>query len=137
MIVLAIVAVLFVSIRQSQRVRDTSQLVSHTQEVLFHIQRLVLFALDNETAARGYALSADSKFLEPVSRSKKDIYEEIALLKKLISDDPEQQARIDSLKIYLDKRVEYSEQNVIVRQQKGLEANKTDRKSTRLNSSHG
>ena len=122
MIVLAIVAVLFVSIRQSQRVRDTSQLVSHTQEVLFHIQRLVLFGLDNETAARGYALSADSKFLEPVSRSKKDIYEEIALLKKLISDDPEQQARIDSLKIYLDKRVEYSEQNVIVRQQKGLEA---------------
>ncbi len=121
-IVLAIVAVLFVSIRQSQRVRDTSNLVSHTQEVLFHIQRVVLFGLDNETGARGFALTADNKFLEPVTRSKKDIYDELNLLRKLISDNPVQKVAIDSLNIYLDKRVEYSEQTIILRQQKGLDA---------------
>ena len=122
MIILAIVAVLFVSIRQSQRVRDTSKLVSHTQEVLFHIQKLVLFALDNETAARGYALSADSEFLEPVSRSVKDIHSELALLKTLLVDNVAQKAAIDSMKVYLDKRIEYSEQTITVRREKGLEA---------------
>jgi len=121
-VILAIVAVLFVSIRQSQRVRDTSKLVAHTQEVLLHIQKLVLFGLDNETGARGYALSGDSKFLEPITRSKKDIYEELAFLKKLTTDNPVQQIAIDSFDIFLEKRIDFSQQVVVLRQQKGLEA---------------
>ena len=121
-VILAIVAVLFVSIRQSQRVRDTSKLVSHTQEVILHIQKLVLFGLDNETGARGYALSGESKFLEPITRSKKDISDELAFLKKLTIDNPVQQTAIDSFKIYLEKRIDFSEQTVALRQQKGLEA---------------
>ena len=121
-IVLTIVAVLFVSIRQSQRVRDTAELVSHTQEVLFHIQKLVLVGLDNQTDTRGYVLSADNKFLEPVARSKKDIYAELALLKKLIIDNPVQLSWIDSLKIYFDKRIDFSDQAIALRQGKGLES---------------
>ena len=121
MIILAIVAVLFVSIRQSQRVKDTSKLVSHTQEVLFHIQRLVLFGLDNETGARGYVLSGDSKFLENVTNSKKDIYAEVTFLKQLVADNPNQQVNVDSLKMYLDKRINFSEQAIALRQQQGLQ----------------
>lgn len=119
--VLAIVAVLFVSIRQSQRVRDTSKLVSHTQEVIFHIQRLVLFSLDNETGARGYVLSPGSNFLELVDRSIRNINDEWALLKKLLHS-PVQQKALDSLKIYLDKRIGFSQRAIVIRQERGLEA---------------
>lgn len=120
LMILAIAAVLFISIRQSQQVVETSKLVSHTQEVLFHIQKLELFGADNETGARRYLLSPSDDYLQSVVQSKKDILEEVRVLKALVDDNASQSALADSMKVYVEKRVDFSEQTIKVRNNSGL-----------------
>jgi signal transduction histidine kinase len=122
LMILAIATVLFISIRQSQQVTETSNLVSHTQEVMLHIQKLELFGADNEAGARRFVLTPSDDFLESVKTSRKDIFDELTVLKGLVSDNAAQMALTDSLNIYLKNRVDFSEQTITVRTQEGLSA---------------
>jgi len=57
MVIGTIVTVLFISVRQSQRVRDTAEGVTQTQGILNHLKELELAIVDNETASRGYVIT--------------------------------------------------------------------------------
>lgn len=121
MVVLAVTVLLFISIRQSQRVNDSAKSVSHTEQVLTHIQHLIVSVLDNETSARGYVITGKDLFLEPLRQSEKDITNELALLKTLTEDNQAQQALNDSLFVYSDKRIAFSNRMVALRRDKGPE----------------
>ena len=69
MLVLFILTTIFISYKQSQKVHDTDALIAHTTDVLYHTERVMSDALDNETGARGFALTGLSKYLEPLERS--------------------------------------------------------------------
>jgi PAS domain S-box-containing protein len=121
-VLLAITAILFVSIRQSQRVKDTATKVSYTEEVLHHVQQLILFVTDNETGSRGFVLTGKNEFLDQVRGSEQNISGELVQLQTLIADDTLQKAQVDSLSLYVDKRINLSNRMLSLRQRKGLEA---------------
>lgn len=124
LLLLFTVAIIVVSISESRQVNDTAKLVSHTHEVLLQSEKLLSFIVDNETGSRGYLLSGEKSFLEPLLRSQKKIYFQLGRLKLLTTDNPIQQVRIDSLSFYVAKRIAFSSQTITINDLHGTAAAK-------------
>jgi len=121
-VVITVATVLFVSIRQSQRVKDTAIRVDQTEQVLKQVQKLILTSLDNETGARGFVITGRERYLEPLRNSVTAFQADIANLEKLVAVNPLQAQLMDSLKLSIKRRVIFSDSMVLIRRQAGLEA---------------
>ncbi|MFP6695297.1 MAG: CHASE3 domain-containing protein [Alphaproteobacteria bacterium] len=71
--------------------------VGHTHEVLAAAQRLLAHAVDMETGMRGYLLAGKEGFLDPYKGGKIGFYSELDNLKKTVSDNPAQVARLEAI----------------------------------------
>lgn len=121
-VVITVATVLFVSIRQSQRVRDTTNQVDRTEQVLKQIQKLIVTSLDNETGARGFVITGREKYLEPLRNSVAAFQADIANLEKLVAGNSLQASLMDSLKISINRRVVFSDSMVLLRRQADIES---------------
>lgn len=121
-IVGTILTVFFISLRQSAEVKSTSQSVNHTREVIRNIQRLVMTALDNETGARGYVISGKDEFLGPLYYSNAAFKNEARILDSMLKDKPQLLLLLDSMKIYIAKRIHFSDSMVKTRKAENLAA---------------
>jgi CHASE3 domain sensor protein len=64
-ILLIIFSGLFILVFQSLKItRDSSKLVVHTQEMLYHVERILSNTVDIETAHRGFVITGKDIFLE-------------------------------------------------------------------------
>lgn len=118
---ITVATVLFVSIRQSQRVRDTTSQVDRTERILRQVQKLIVTSLDNETGARGFVLTGREKYLEPLRNSVTAFQTDISDLDKLVAGNPLQVQLMDSLKTTISRRIAFSDSMVLLRRQAGLE----------------
>lgn len=121
-IVGTVLTVFFISIRQSAEVRSASQSVNHTQEVIHAIQRMVMTALDNETGARGYVISGKDEFLNSLYHSNDAFKKEAATLDSMLKGKQHLQLLQDSMKMYIAKRIHFSDSMVTTRKSKNLDA---------------
>lgn len=96
---MAIAAIVIVSLRQSQQVRKASAWVSHTNEVLYRTEQVLNATLELEASSKA-ATGSHSKTAEDHKRSARAMYYQIAVLRNLVSDNPIQQKRCDSLLNY-------------------------------------
>lgn len=119
---LTIGVILFISIRQSERVKDTSQNVSLTEETIQHTQNLVLTSLDNETGARGYVITRDESFLEPLFRSVVQFETELAWFRENKNLRSRYSPLIDSLAKYIGLRIHFSDSMVTRRRNQNLDS---------------
>lgn len=79
------------------RTARTEQSVQQTQTVQQRTYALLAMLLNAETGVRGYDLASDEAFLEPYNDAKQNIAEMISGLEDLVSDNPEQQARLGTI----------------------------------------
>jgi signal transduction histidine kinase len=79
------------------RTRGTALWVAHTYEVLGALEAAQARAVDAETGVRGYAATRVPRFLEPYQRADRDVARELARLRRLTADNPDQQPRLDTL----------------------------------------
>ncbi|HMI03840.1 MAG TPA: response regulator [Pedobacter sp.] len=84
---------------------EDARWTSHTYEVLNLVQKIENQALSAETGVRGYVLSQQNKFLEPYTLNAAKIGPTIRELRKLVSDNPEQSDRVDSLEFYANEKL--------------------------------
>lgn len=119
---ITVATVLFVSIRQSQRVRDTTSQVDRTERILRQVQKLIVTSLDNETGARGFVLTGREKYLEPLRNSVTAFQTDISDLEKLVAGNSLQGQLMDSLKTTISRRIAFSDSMVLLRRQAGLES---------------
>lgn len=122
MVIGTIVTVLFISVRQSQRVRDTSEGVTQTQGILNHLQELELAIVDNETASRGYLITRQQNFLQSVVESENRLQDELDALGKGIKEFQTDNHLIDSIRFYIDKRISFSREMIARRDAEGIDA---------------
>ena len=113
-LVLIVAAIILVSVvalfyYNTQKVKSTSDLVEHTQEVLRKSDNVLLDMINIETGLRGYIISEDEIFLEPYKSALKSIKPDIEELALLCKNNAVQQLRIDSLKKIIDIRLAYTE----------------------------
>src|SRR4030095_12411473 len=113
--VAGIVIITFLSLKQSERVQETSRLLSRTERLLISSERLLFAVIENETGARGYSLTGNPEFLEPLESSKKNIYDEAEEVKRLIGIDSLRGFIDDSLLFYVQKRIVFSDLQVQTR----------------------
>jgi methyl-accepting chemotaxis protein len=85
-----------VSYRSITKLTHTSQWVTHTHEVLEHIDRLLGFLTDAETGQRGYLITGDEASLEPYHRGSGQVLDVVKELRKLTADNPNQLRRVDA-----------------------------------------
>jgi CHASE3 domain sensor protein len=95
-----------------ERLADHNQWVAHTHEVIGALETLLSTLKDAETGERGYVLVKDKKYLEPYKDALLQVKDEVAGLKYLTSDNPDQKANIAVLEQKIDVRLALLNQTV-------------------------
>jgi signal transduction histidine kinase len=121
-VVVAIGLIFFVSLNQSRQVQNTLDVVQKTEDVIERIRRMVLIAIDNETGARGFVITNNDKYLEPLTESNQLFKSELKGLKEVIPRDIFLLAWSDSLQSYVTQRIAFSDSMVETRRKKGLDS---------------
>lgn len=98
-----------VTLLANRELKDRSNQVDHTYNVLFNLEYLLSTIKDAETGVRGYALTKDINFLDPYINSKEIADSLHTLLLLLTKDNPIQLNRMQELKSVMDKRYEMFE----------------------------
>ena len=81
--------------------RQMNQSVDHTFKVRLQNKLLINNMVDAETGQRGYLLTRQVNFLEPYNKSRAQIYTTLQTLKTLVSDNPAQLQRLDTLQGFI------------------------------------
>ncbi|MFC0242750.1 methyl-accepting chemotaxis protein [Rhodopseudomonas telluris] len=76
---------------------QNNDMTTHTYKVMDHAKAIVAAMVDGETGVRGYLISGEDKFLEPYRASDKLFKSSWDETKRLTSDNPAQQKRLDQI----------------------------------------
>ncbi len=94
--------VVVISYNNSEELVITNQWVTHTQEVLYELEQVLVYSVDAENAARGFVISGKDEFLQPFFNSKLSLSDHTGKILELTRDNPSQQInarKLDSLTI--------------------------------------
>src|ERR1035438_7134909 len=119
LVLIIFAAMLFLTYLQTSETKKSATLVAHTQDVLFRTSHVQNIITNYVTDTRGFVLTADPDFIQRIQKSKNEIYKQIDSLRQLTMDNAAQQARIDSLMFYINKRIAFSDAVISSRKEKG------------------
>lgn len=83
--------------RHIKNLQETTKLVQHTYEVNMELEKILSLLRDAKASQRGFIISKDSLFLNQSLSRKDKIIENLARLRSLTKDNPNQQKNLDSL----------------------------------------
>lgn len=89
--------------------------VERTHMVLQKLERVLTLTVNVETAARGYMIAGDERFLDPWDAARRDLPLAVQELRSLTSDSPEKQRQLDALELLLDAKVSVAKELVELR----------------------
>lgn len=124
LILISIVVILITSFFEFQGLRNSEKLVMHAQDVLLESEKLLTNAVNNETGSRGYILTGNTNFLDPLEKSVTEVKKQLIALREKTKGHLSQQRRVDSLELYVAKRIAFSEKTVALAKERGFEAAK-------------
>lgn len=101
---------------------EAAQWVSHTQEVLKKIQEVGSALADLESAQRGFIITGNEHQLDRRQNSKTVLQNSLSDIRKLTSDNPNQQSRLVDLAPLIAQRIEYGDQTLVARRTLGFAA---------------
>ena len=122
LVLLSVSIITSITFFQSRNVKDAAQAVSHTENILHLIQKIIAIALDSETGARGYVITGNQKFLDPLRDSENNFKKELTSLQLLLKENNALAQKSDSLSFYINERIKYSRKMVTTRDRLGIEA---------------
>ncbi len=117
--VLAVVIIVVIGVLSSLNIQasiETSQLVTHTREVLQQLEDTQITLLDTETNVRGYYISGNEAYLPPYQAAVRLITDRLARLRALTADNPTQLATLDKLDPLIATRLQQLQTTVNIRQ---------------------
>jgi PAS domain S-box-containing protein len=117
-----VVVIDLASIREAQRLQDTSGSVRHSNQVIYQTQQVLVASIDYEAETKDFLLTGDSSVHDPMWRSAVRLHRSITDLRKFMLDNPVQEARMDSLLQYTNRNMALLDSVVRIRQSYGLDA---------------
>ncbi|HVJ89630.1 MAG TPA: CHASE3 domain-containing protein, partial [Labilithrix sp.] len=105
-----------------RRAATTTATVRHTESVRRAIDDAWRQMIELETGMRGYLLSGNDEFIENYESARAGIPDRLAALRRLVADDPSQEARLDELEPILYERISLADSYLRVRKTQGLSA---------------
>lgn len=119
---LVVLAIAFVSYRNTDSMIEDARWVDHSQEVRHAIAHLLAQLGELESAQRGYVITGDASFLDLYGVARAGIPQAYQRIRTLTADNAEQQRRLEEMRPFVDERLAVSEQIVQARRSQGLEA---------------
>jgi PAS domain S-box-containing protein len=105
-----------------QRLTETNRWVVHTHVVLEKLEHVQLMLTNAETGARGFVLTGEEPFLAPHNAAAAEISKDIASVKYLTQDNPEQQRDVEQLEKLSREKLDVLQGFIERRKEAGLEA---------------
>ncbi len=98
-----------VTIVANGKLKERTELVDHTNNMIFTLEQTLSIIKDAETGFRGYALTRDINFLDPYIDSKEKTDSLYKYLMANTKDNPAQQERLEKLQTLTDERFQLFE----------------------------
>ena len=95
--ILLMVAIAIIVYFNIEKQISTSKWVEHTHQVVADVREIQKLLLDMETGERGFLITGKDNFLEPFNDAKKLWSEKLSALKTLVSDNPKQVERLNTI----------------------------------------
>lgn len=103
LIIVVVGVISYLNIRSSI---ETNDLVTHTREVLQQLEDTQISLLDAETNVRGFFISGNEDYIPAYQAAADEIPQQIASLRALTADSPQQQASLNQLEPLIALRTE-------------------------------
>ncbi|HMJ47364.1 MAG TPA: PAS domain S-box protein, partial [Ferruginibacter sp.] len=121
-IILIIILLGWQSQRNTTHHRNTLTKLEQSHEVLIRSEELSSIIENIETSVRGYIITGNSSLLPAFKAASKKIFSNLSELQLLTSYNPSQQKRIDSLRILVRQKVNFSNLVITYRDAQGYKA---------------
>ncbi len=95
-----------VSYKHTVTITDSAELVAHSYEVRVELEKLMSYLTDAESGQRGFLLSRDSIFLNPLNDARHKVDKSFNTLMLLTGDNLKQKNNLDSLHWLINLRFE-------------------------------
>src|SRR5690606_2738394 len=95
--------------RYIKNLSDSFDEVQEAYQLHIELEKLLSALKDAESGKRGFIISKDSTFLQPLLISRSEIKNSLNQLKFLIHDDPEQQDNVAQLELKINNSLEIFE----------------------------
>lgn len=109
---IALISALVVFYNNTKKVKLSTNLVEHTQEVLAKSNNVLLDILNIESGSRGYVLTENEDFLKPFDKSILTINKSIIELDSLTNDNQSQQTRIHTLVNLIEEKITFTKNTI-------------------------
>ena len=103
--ILVVVANAYLAFYSVRSLETSQRWVNHTLVVISQVERMLSSAKDAETANRGYLITGQERYLEPLRMAQRELPAELTEFIKLTADNPTQQSRSVELRSALDQRL--------------------------------
>lgn len=103
---------IFISSNNSDRLINDANWIVHTEEVINHLDDILIELIDAETGQRGFIITGDEKYLGPYNSALLEIDEEIKHIRSLISDNPSQQEKLNILEPMIEDKFNELEETI-------------------------
>ncbi len=110
--VVAVVVIAFFSYRSLLTNVESAERLTHTMAVRQNLSALLSSLKDAETGQRGFLLTTNERYLEPYVTSRSALPGFVRSLRYLVSDNPEQLRRLDTLELLIAEKMEEMAQTV-------------------------
>ena len=108
--------------RTLEELREATDRVTHTHQVIETLQELLTGLSDAETDQRDFIVTGDRRYLEPYIAASGELDKDLAALKGLTTDNPGQQKRLQEIEAIARKRLTALQTGIEIRKAKGLQA---------------
>ncbi len=124
LIFLILVLTIITSFSYSNKIIKSTQLISHTHEVIKELANIETLLIDLETSQRGYIITGKETYLETYNNSLKIFDDKISALRKLTIDNPSQTKRIGLLRRLTKSKLKDLQSTITLRKEVGFESAK-------------
>jgi CHASE3 domain sensor protein len=111
-----------ISYRNANLLIETEGWVAHTHQVRTELADLLSQLKDAETGQRGYLITGQDSYLEPYQSALASIKSTLADVRKLTSDNPNQQRRIAAVTPLIDAKLAELKETIDLRRNVGFDA---------------
>jgi|GEM_PF-881904 len=110
------------SITNTLRATQTNVQVTQTYAAIRHLEAILLEVQQNVSGYRGFALTGQERFVEPLALSRTRLWSNLTALQRQSLNLSERNTNLAILKTLLDRRIKMADEKIAIRHEQGLDA---------------
>lgn len=108
LVILLLIAIAFMSFRQTGRANEATSRIDYTRGVLMELNELFNTTIQHAGAARSYSISGSAEDVSKMQSTATELTSKLKDLRSVYRNNQNKQAILDSLSFYIERRVAFS-----------------------------